>query len=240
MYTYVHTRYIYIYAHTVLFAFLIYWLGCYLQPDTLQLFLFLQESTNKNNVEDPCRILSWSLIKATWIDQPREQRIKPQDICPIPIFPVNNGNLVDFAFLLLMDRSLQQFNLSIVKKKNIYLIDIYLTTVFFDPPMCLCPYASWTSFPTWQPNVKKKVARVWWWSLPPTVPTSWIKPWCVPDALIVKSRPGGLPRRGMVGGFGGGWRVGGGSCFQVTKISIFYLKENCRLKSVLGRDMLVC
>ena len=83
---------------------------------------------NKNNVE-PCRILSWSLIKATWIDQPREQRIKPQDICPIPIFPVNNGNLVDFAFLLLMDRSLHQFNLSIVKIYiYIYLIDIYLTT----------------------------------------------------------------------------------------------------------------
>lgn len=54
--------------------------------------------------------------------------------------------------------------------------------------MCLWPYSSWT---TKTPGTSNAVARVWWWSLPPTVPTSWIKPWFVPDALIVRSRRGG-------------------------------------------------
>ena len=122
---YIHV-YIYIYLHIQ--CYLRFWYTDWDSTSSRTHSCKNQPMFNKNNVEDPCRILSWSLIKATWIDQPREQRIKPQDICPIPIFPVNNGNLVDFAFLLLMDRSLQQFNLSIVKKKNIYLIDIYLTT----------------------------------------------------------------------------------------------------------------
>ena len=188
-----------------------------------------QPMFNKNNVQDPCRILSWSLIKATWIDQPREQQIKPQDICPIPIFfyskqrkpgrfciPAVNGQKP--AAVQSINRVYKFLNISI------YIYDIYLMTSTLCFLTLPCAYdhmhLELLSKNVAAKRVNQNVARVWWWSLPPTVPTSWIKPWFGLDALIVKSRPGG---------------------FQVTKISICYtLRKIVDFKSVLGRDMLVC